>query len=90
MMAKRNASEGSQRFVRLVIPDHIHKVDQWCIENGGISAPKAISLAIEKAREIPELEAKINYLEDRLKVMEIIIKERKLIWSEVREENDEK
>lgn len=87
-MAKRNASEGSQRFVRLVIPDHIHKVDQWCKENGGISAPKAISLAIEKAREIPELEAKILYLEERVKNLEIVIREAKLIFGEVRDGNE--
>lgn len=85
-MAKRNASEGSQRFVRLVIPDHIQKVDAWCEENGGISAPKAISLAIEKAREIPELESKIWYLEERVKNLEIVIREAKLIFGEIREE----
>lgn len=87
-MAKRNASEGSQRFVRLVIPDHIHKVDQWCEENGGISAPKAIALAIEKAREIPEMEAKIWYLEERVKNLEIVIREAKLIFGEVRDANE--
>ncbi len=87
-MAKRNASEGSQRFVRLVIPDHIQKMDAWCEENGGISAPKAIALAIEKARETPELEAKIIYLQERVKNLEIVIREAKLIFGDVREDKD--
>ncbi len=87
-MAKRNASEGSQRFVRLVIPDHIQKVDAWCEENGGISAPKGIAIAIEKAREIPELEAQISYLEERVKNLEIVIREHKLIFGGIREDRD--
>lgn len=62
MAQKAKAQDGS-RFIKLVIPEHVEKVNQWCEFTQTKSAPKAIAKAIDMAMESVELREKVKALE---------------------------
>jgi hypothetical protein len=82
-MATKKAHDGS-RFIKVVIPDHVANIEAWC-ELTGLSAPKAIDKAITMAmayeKEMPE---KL----DRIKMLEMAIKERSLFFSGIMNDTD--
>jgi hypothetical protein len=79
-MTNKKANDGS-RFIKVVIPEHVANIEAWC-EFTGLSAPKAIDKAIKMAMayetEMPE---KL----DRIKMLEMAIKERSLFFGAIRE-----
>jgi len=85
-MAQKAKSQDGSRFIKLVIPEHVEKVNQWCEFTQTKSAPKAIAKAIDMAmmyeHEVPELK-------DRIKMLEIAIRERSLFFSAVRGDNED-
>ena len=85
-MARKAESQDGSRFIKLVIPEHVEKVKQWIKLSETKSAPKAIAKAIDMAmmyvHEVPELK-------DRIKMLEMAIRERSLFFSEVRMENED-
>jgi hypothetical protein len=68
-MAIRKAKDGS-RFIKMVVDEHVNTLDAWC-DDTGLSAPKAITKAIELARkyenEMPEKLEWITTLENAIK-----------------------
>lgn len=62
MAQKAKAQDGS-RFIKLVIPEHVEKVNAWCEFTQTKSAPKAIAKAIDMAMESVELREKVKALE---------------------------
>lgn len=62
-MAQRAKSQDGSRFIKLVIPEHVDKVNQWCEYIQMKSAPKAIAKSIDMAMETVELREKVKALE---------------------------
>jgi len=62
-MPRNVKSKDGSRFIKLVIPEHVEKVNQWCEETQTKSAPKAIAHAIDMARESVDLREKVKALE---------------------------
>lgn len=62
-MAQKAKSQDGSRFIKLVIPEHVEKVNQWCEFTQTKSAPKAIAKAIDMAMESVELRERVKALE---------------------------
>lgn len=69
-MAIRKPAKDGSRFIKVVIPEHVSTLDAWC-DHTGLSAPKAITKAIEMAiayeKEMPEKLEWIRTLETAIK-----------------------
>ena len=61
-MPKKTSQDGS-KFIKLVIPEHVDKVNKWCEFIEQKSTPKALTIAIDMAMESVELKEKVKALE---------------------------
>jgi len=84
-MARKAKAEDGSRFIKLVIPEHVEKMHQWLELSKTKSAPKAIARAIDMAMLY---ENEVPVLKDRIRMLEMAIRERSLFFSAVRGEDE--
>lgn len=83
-MAQKPKAQDGSRFIKLVVPEHVEKVNAWCEYTQTKSAPKAIAKAIDMAMQY---EHEVPELKDRVRMLEMAIRERSLFFSGVRGED---